>query len=319
MGRQLREQKQGRQAFGDRRLAWKPSSSSQVETKDLAFKNVNLGKEILYTLVGVAVTLIATFLLYRDIITVLSNNLHSQNWGSFAQDLVFVVVFLMLIYGNLVYQFARAGYLHRLRQHLGCGTEDPAVRSLWEATPPPVTILIPSYKEEPRIIRQALFSAALQDYPARRVVLLIDDPPKPTNAEDLVNLVTARNLPVDLQTLFDAEFAKYRRAHDQFLARAGEEHFDDQKELLALSELYGQAAAWFNHQATQHPVEDHTDELFVSLTFTQREQALRNRGRALFRAAVEFQEGSRRGELLKGYCHLANLFAVELSSFERKQ
>jgi cellulose synthase (UDP-forming) len=294
-------------------------SSSRGEAKDLALQEVNLGRELLYSGIAVAVTVIATLLLYADIFAVGREHFHSRQWTRFAQDLLFAAVFLVLIYGNLVYQLARAGYLHRLRRHPGCGMEDSTARTPWEATPPPVTILIPSYREEPRIIRQALFSAALQDYAVRRVVLLIDDPPQLTNRDDLLNLMAARNLPGELQQLFAAEAARYRAADIQFKARAGAESLDVRKELRTLAELYWQAADWFNHQATQHPVEDHTDELFVSLTFTQRELTLRNQARALLGAADEFAPGGSRGELFSGYGHLAGLFEVELTSFERKQ
>ena len=44
----------------------------------------------------------------------------------------------------------------------------------------PVTVLVPSYQEDERVIRTTLLSAALQEYPALRVVLLIDDPQHPT-------------------------------------------------------------------------------------------------------------------------------------------
>ena len=47
---------------------------------------------------------------------------------------------------------------------------------------PTLTVLVPSYKEEARVIRQTLLSAALQEYPFQRIVLLIDDPPDPTDA-----------------------------------------------------------------------------------------------------------------------------------------
>ena len=45
---------------------------------------------------------------------------------------------------------------------------------------PTLTAIIPSYKEERRVIRQTLLSAALQEFPNIRVVLLIDDPPNTT-------------------------------------------------------------------------------------------------------------------------------------------
>ena len=307
-----------RQIIGDRRSVWGPPAG-HWRIKDLAFKKVDLGWEIIYTWIGVAVTLIATFLLYNNIFAELSKNLHSRKWGSLAQDSALVVVFLILIYANLVYQLARAGYLYRLRRHLACVPDETEAPFLQEKAAPPVTILIPSYNEEPRVIRQALLSSALQDYPVRRVVLLIDDPPQPTNFDDLFNLVAARNLPTDLQKLFDVEIAKYREAYKQFLLRTGEEHFDDPQEFFALSELYGQAADWLCNQARQHNIEDHTDELFISLTFTQKEQEIRSQARVLFSAADKFEKNSNRDELLRGYQHLVSLFAVEFTSFERKQ
>jgi cellulose synthase (UDP-forming) len=293
--------------------------SNRGEAKDLAVKAVNLGRELLFSGIAVAVTVVATLLLYKDIFVLVRGDFHWRQWNHFCQDLLFAAVFLILIYGNLVYQLSRAGYLHRLRQHLGCGPEDQAARSAWEAAPPPVTILIPSYKEEPRIIRQALFSSALQDYPTRRVVLLIDDPPHPTNPDELVNIRAARNLPGELQQIFEVEAAKYRAADAQFRRRADAGSLDVPKELSILAELYGQAADWFSHQAARYPREDHTDELFVSLTFTQREKALRHHARALLGAADESSDEGRRDELLSGYRHLAGLFEVELASFERKQ
>ena len=64
------------------------------------------------------------------------------------------------------------------------GARPPPVRGPpWSTSSPPgpsVTVIIPSYKEDARVIRTTVLSAALQDYPRLRVVLLIDDPPTPT-------------------------------------------------------------------------------------------------------------------------------------------
>jgi hypothetical protein len=45
-------------------------------------------------------------------------------------------------------------------------------------TAPHITVLIPSYCEEPRVIRMTVLSAALAVYPARNIAVLIDDPIK---------------------------------------------------------------------------------------------------------------------------------------------
>ena len=49
----------------------------------------------------------------------------------------------------------------------------------FDASAAGVTALVPSYREEPGVIRMTLLSAALQEYPYLRVVLLLDDPPNP--------------------------------------------------------------------------------------------------------------------------------------------
>jgi cellulose synthase (UDP-forming) len=293
--------------------------SGREGTKDLAKKDINLSRELLYTWVSVAITAIATFLLYKDIFVVLNEKALSHSWGHFTQDTIFAAIFLVLIYGNIVYQLARVGYLYRLRQHKRCEGQDTDDLCLLEKTPPLVTILVPSYKEETHIVRQTLLSSALQDYPLRRVVLLIDDPPRPTDPDDLRRLTSARSLPGELQKLFDAAATRYHKAYRQYLERAGEDHLDVSKEFQALSELYEEAANWFHIQAGQYPVQDHTDELFVFLTFTEREKTLRQRARTLFCAAAEDGLRQRLDELSLGYRHLSSLFAVELTSFERKQ
>ena len=48
---------------------------------------------------------------------------------------------------------------------------------------PALAILVPAYKEDPDVVRKTLLSAALEEYPNRRVVLLIDDPPEPGESE----------------------------------------------------------------------------------------------------------------------------------------
>jgi hypothetical protein len=40
-------------------------------------------------------------------------------------------------------------------------------------------VLVPSYKKQAGVVRQTLISAALVEYPGRRIVLLLDDPPAP--------------------------------------------------------------------------------------------------------------------------------------------
>ena len=98
-----------------------------------------------------------------------------------------------LVYGGLVYQVSRLSCLRRVRAHGAGGRSEPDAFS--DAA---VAILVPSYKEEPAVVRQTLLSAALQNHPNRRVALLIDDPPDPDAADDRALLEAMRCVPDEI-------------------------------------------------------------------------------------------------------------------------
>lgn len=144
--------------------------------------NKRLTAELWITYFALVATFLATSLLLWDLIGIYSNSLRSGDIWS-----VFIFLVLLLIYGGIVYQLARIGYYKRLRTHLPVPREVVEARFL-EHPAPPVTILVPSYKEEPRTVEQTLLSAAMQTYPNRRVVLLLDEPPYPNQPEDFKSL-----------------------------------------------------------------------------------------------------------------------------------
>lgn len=136
--------------------------------------HLSLRREILLTRVLIGVTLIASVLLASDVFGILLERVRAGSIrGAFEQS-AFVGIVSVLIYGNLVYQFARLGYLRRLQSHQPVSRAE--LETVFDAPAPALAILVPSYREEIRIVRQTVLSAALQQYPNRRVVLLIDDP-----------------------------------------------------------------------------------------------------------------------------------------------
>src|SRR6266446_3490684 len=161
---------------------------------------VDLTREQTITVIGIVVTLLATILLGRDMAGMIIDRTRAGATGALVTQLVFSVIFVFLIYGNLLYQVTRLGYLSRLRQHRPM-TPDVLDLIYSEPAPPPVAMVIPSYKEEPRIVWQSLLSCALQTYPNRHVVLLIDDPYDPPTAEDTASLERMRQLPAGIQTM----------------------------------------------------------------------------------------------------------------------
>ena len=78
-----------------------------------------------------------------------------------------------------MYLMARQGALYRFRDHARVprGELDRHFAEYAEG----ITVLVPSYAEEPEVVRATLWSAALQEFPDLKVVLLLDDPPHPSD------------------------------------------------------------------------------------------------------------------------------------------
>ena len=80
----------------------------------------------------------------------------------------------------MAYLIARIGFFYRSRAHSRASRV--VLDAFFDQPAPRMTVLVPSYQEDERVIRTTLLSAALQEYPELQVVLLIDDPQQPTVA-----------------------------------------------------------------------------------------------------------------------------------------
>lgn len=194
-----------------------------------------------------------------------------------ALGLVLFVFFL--VYGNAVYMFSRHGYFKRLGSHAPASQE--VVEQSLLNNHPPLVILVPSYKEEIPVIRQSILSSALQDYPNRRVVLLIDNPP------DCPALKETQDLVLDIHAELEAQYLKYADYRGD------------------LATAYEEIASWFENQANTYLIRDHTDKTFVDLTFIKR--------------AANIRERMKTGSEANARKYIANIFKVDMSYFERKQ
>jgi cellulose synthase (UDP-forming) len=182
---------------------------------------------------------------------------------------------------------------------------------------PSVTMLVPSYKEDPAVVWKTLLSAALQDYPRRSVVLLIDDPPVAASGEDARALREMRHLPKVLEQRLAAIRLRVREAATAFDRRvhAGPLCFVD--EANALAALYRDVGSWFAGEASRHDIIDHTDQVFVEVTFLNENRRYHEKAADLLgRADTGVINGTM---LLCAYRQLASRFAVTVRAFERKQ
>src|SRR3989475_2420959 len=260
------------------------------------------------------VTAAVTGLLGWELTDTVARFLRNEDWAAAAGHLVFMGIVAALLYGSLVYQLTRIGSFQR-RATFAPATDPELSRTYHEAAGK-LVVLVPSYKEEAKFVRRTLMSAALQDYPRRRVVLLIDDPPAPQDCAEAATLQAMRALPESLRQLFDAAAQPFVAALSQFKARA-ESNLDLASEAHRLASLHRLAARWCLLQEAGFASGDSGDLLF-------RELVLRKAAQAHLAAAASIKGAAGCGGLDRTrveleYHRLARRFRVRLGSFERKR
>jgi cellulose synthase/poly-beta-1,6-N-acetylglucosamine synthase-like glycosyltransferase len=274
--------------------------------------------EIVLSLIGVAVTLVAGCMVGYELSATLWAFVTYGNWGGALGHGLFSLIIAFLIYGGLVYQCTRYAYLRRLLRHQPASRK--TLERLYTGQAPRVTILVPSYQEEREVVRQTLLSAGLQDYPNRRVVLLIDDPPYPGSREAAEKLEKMRMLSGELQDLLAEPARRYSAACEDYRARKAQGRSAVRDELVELAALHDEAAHWFTDQIRVLQPVTHVDHLFLDKTLISRRNELAAR-------AHELRGLARRGmhalnlpaTIEREYYRLATLFKAEITHFERKR
>ncbi|TGK35487.1 glycosyl transferase [Leptospira gomenensis] len=242
----------------------------------------------------------------------------------------FFLIIALLTYGNFVYQFTRIGYFKRLLSH-SPANRDRLEEAVYQGDAAPLAILVPSYKEELDIVRETLLSAALQDYPNRRIVLLIDDPPQPKRYADFEALRNMRNLPQILQSEFDKAASPFLSAKTEYENRKRSGITESISEIGRIVTLYETALSWFETKLGEYDdpslrkeLPDHTrifmrDRVFETWSDLHRSKIEEwntllgsnndspNRENPALEAKIE-----------REYNRLVSLFSVRFSSFERK-
>ncbi len=229
----------------------------------------------------------------------------------------YLVVVTVLTFSALMYLVARQGALYRFHDHVRV-PRGPLDQHFAGDYPHGITVLIPSYREEPDVIVKTLWSAALQEFPSKRIVLLIDDPPSPSDPRDQELLDFAREIPGRIMAELEAPRLRLTAAADRLRAElAGAEHAAPET-LARVAEDYGFAADWLELRAETHPIADHMDAFFADRVLMGLAGDLRLTKIALDGALVQDAVPTPE-RLLQLQDRLVRIFTVELSSFERKQ
>ncbi len=250
-------------------------------------------------------------------ITGIINSSYQNNVDFLVETIVYVGITSFLALSALLYLVARQGALYRSRAHRR--VPRAVIDSFFDTTLPTMTVLVPSYREEVSVVRKTLLSAALQEYPFLRVVLLLDDPPNPTSAEHLASLEGARALSGELTEWLAEPRERFAASLEEFEMSALDETEPNASvaQIRALADHYTWAADWLRMRQQQEVINDHVDRFFADQVLGVLAEDFMQVSDALLMAADD--EGAiPHARMLQMHRRLAWTFRGELTWFERK-
>lgn len=226
----------------------------------------------------------------------------------------YALVMTLLTFSALMYLLARQGAMHRSRSHARVPRAE--LDAHFANSDAAITVLVPSYCEEPALVRGTLLSAALQEFPHKRIMLLIDDPPNPTDPDRIEGLERCRALPRQIADMLSAPAKRTADGLAACLSRG-----DGAASGAEVRELVGElewVANWLLEESIAYPrtstdAEFVADQVFSALRVDFTQMA------AAFAAAAEEGATLPRRNLANAYRRMARTFACELDYFERKQ
>lgn len=293
-----------RQWGAERRTEPLPTVHPKPSDRKVTWSRVAIVATVLFWAIYVVTTIIRQFLV-----------LGTQDFRFTMEAIGYLIVVTFLTFSALLYLVARQGALQRFQKHVRVPRAE--LDRHFAENQPSITVLVPSYAEEPEVVRMTLLSAALQEFPSMRVVLLVDDNPNPKDPEVAAKLAATRALGTEIA----AQLAEPRtRFSDALLHYELTENgaFATASDALDLAEHYVWAAEWLHAQADAHGIEDHVDLFFA-------DQVLRALGDELVLTAQAVEAAVEEGASLSSeriaqlYRRLAWTFDAELDVFERKQ
>src|SRR5665648_952793 len=252
--------------------------------------------------VGLTVTVVAwlVYLAHTVISGFIDDGVHDSQF--LAQTVAYVVLMTFLLYSSFMYLLARQGALYRSRDHVRVPRAE--IDAFMASSRPSLTVLVPS-------------SAALQEYPGLRIVLLLDDPPTPKDPAAAASLAGCRALPREIMTLLREPYERLSAslgAHEA-AARLGGAASSDAVRSLACDYFF--AAWWLRDQVAVHPRSSHADDFMAEQVLGGLADDLEITARALF-GALDTGAPVPAERLAQLGRRLVWTFEAEISSFERK-
>ncbi|MGO5288340.1 glycosyltransferase family 2 protein [Pseudoscardovia suis] len=233
------------------------------------------------------------------------------------EGVLYLLIVTVLIFSAMVYLVTRQGAMRRFIKHhrIPRAMLDEHFDHGYSKG---ITVLIPSYVEQPKVVEKTIWSAALQEFPDIAIVLLIDDPPNPKDDEHRRILKASRDLMPKVMDELAAPAARFRDARDKARDEMQDHTYARRGIVAQCAEDYSAAIAWLDAKADSWVVEDHTDEFFCDQVLRGLARELGETDEAL-RQAVNLNERIPAERLLQLYNRLVRIFTASGWSFERKQ
>ena len=252
------------------------------------------------------------------VLTVLDRALsHASGRASLVETIGFLVAVTMLAASASAYLVGRLGFYYRARHHRR--VPRAMMDDFFASRQPTLTALVPSYQEEQGVIFMTLLSAALQEYPDIRVVLLVDDPPEPRYAGPRALLDSAVALPPEIERLLSEPRARFDRALELFEQGVDWDADPSAGEVFRLADDYDYAAKWLRSLGERYQVSDHNELFFATHVIGKLASDLALTGGALRAAAEDDPAKLTFARLAQLQRRLTWTFQAELSSFQRKR
>ena len=273
--------------------------------------------KIIWGRVAIIVT-IAAWVGYL-VFTVVPRILSGEGVLATLEAILYGLVVTFLSFSALMYLVARSGAFGRFRDHarIPRGELD---RHFAHRAGSGMTVLVPSYAEETAVIRKTMWSAALQEYPDLRVVLLLDDPPTPTDPAVRARLEETRGIAAEIATALEMPRARF--AENLFALEhrwiLGPDPVVDAEALEHLVADYDLASQWLRDMAGTWPHEDHVDTFFIDQVLRELASDLDLTAQALSLAAADGDTPTV-AHVRDMRRRLVQIFTAELTTFERKQ
>ena len=231
------------------------------------------------------------------------------------EAIVYMVVVTGLAASAVAYLITRIGFFYRSRAH----QRAPRIvlDTFLQGDTPSVTVLVPSYQEEERVIRTTLMSAALQEYPGLRVVLLIDDPQQPKTRKSRDLLLDARALPAAIEAELAVPFTRVQAAYERF-ENSIADRATTTEDMRELADEYRFAAGWLFGLGRRQEMVDHTDVFFVEHIVNALAEDLGTIAEALENGADD-KVALPPARIHQLYRRLLGTFDATVTSFERKR